>query len=59
MLPSGGKGEGTLIGSAEPMGDELFLGEEPCTMRASLQGAELVVSDNGQCAIDGASPGGV
>jgi len=22
MLPSGGKGEGTLIGSAEPMGDE-------------------------------------
>ena len=33
MLPSSGKGEGTLIGSAEPMGDELFLGEEPCAVR--------------------------
>lgn len=59
ILPSGGKGEGTLIGSAEPMGDELFLGEKPCSVRASLQGSELVLTDNGQCAIGGASPGGV
>jgi len=41
------------------MGDELFLGEEPCAVRASLQGSKLVVTDNGSCAIGGASPGGV
>lgn len=59
MLPAGGTGEGTLLGSAEPMGDELFLGEEPCAVRASLQGSELVVTDNRQCAIGAVNPGGV
>lgn len=50
MLPPGGEGAGRRIGSAEPMGDELFLGEAPCEARASLQGSKLVVTDNGQCA---------
>jgi hypothetical protein len=59
MLPPGGEGAGTLIGSAEPMGDELFLGEAPCEARASLQGSQLVVTDNGQCATPADSLRGV
>jgi len=59
MLPPGGKGAGRLIGSAEPMGDELFLGEAPCEARASLQGSSLVVTDNGQCATPADSLRGV
>ena len=59
MLPPGGEGAGRLIGSAEPMGDELFLGEAPCEARASLQGSQLVVTDNGQCATPADSLRGV
>ena len=59
ILPQGGEGTGTLIGSAEPVGDELFLGEEPCAVRASLQGSKLVVTDNGQCGTPAGSLGGV
>jgi len=41
------------------MSEALFRGEEPCAVRASLQGSKLVVTGNGQCAVGGASPGGV